>query len=78
MMNATYKPRLLSVITLFGFEFVLEIGGRLFDRKTWHPLATLRLESEPFDPSGTAYWFGPLHWTWCKLPPRGPRYPSYL
>ena len=63
-----YTTRLLAAITLFNREFVLETHGKLLDRSTWHPLATLRLEREAYAPDEVDYWFGPLHWTWCKLP----------
>ena len=65
-----YKPRLLAVITVFNRELVLETHGKLLDRHTWHPMATLRLKREAQSPDDVAYWFGPLHWTWCKLPHR--------
>ena len=69
----TFKARLIAVFKVFNHEFVLETHGKLLDRSTWHPMATLRLERDAptsVDTDYAVYWFGPLNWTWCKLPPR--------
>ena len=59
--------RVLAVFTAFNREFVLEQHGLLFDRKTWHGQASWRVESYAFDGYNKGYWFGPFHWTLCKL-----------
>ena len=68
MAATTFKARLIAVFKVFDHEFVLETHGKLLDRSTWHPMATLRLERKAYAPDEIDYWFGPLHSTWCKLP----------